>query len=71
MPRKTIHGEPKTGLSLTITPTTKRRLKEISAALGMSQSELIERWTKEAVEGANKQLLGKFSIASEISKLCT
>ncbi|NEP03841.1 MULTISPECIES: ribbon-helix-helix domain-containing protein [unclassified Okeania] len=63
MPRKSIHQEKKASIHLTVTPTTKKRLKQISAALGISQSELIELWTKEAELRSQKQLLGEFLTA--------
>ncbi|NEO55309.1 MAG: ribbon-helix-helix protein, CopG family [Okeania sp. SIO3B5] len=63
MPRKPIHGESKGRITLTLTPTTKARLKQISQALGMSQSELIENWVKQAMLQSQKQLLGEFLTA--------
>ncbi|MEB3339235.1 hypothetical protein [Okeania sp.] len=59
MAGKPLRDEKKTGLHLTVTPTTKRTLKQIGKSLGMSQSELVETWAAEARKSSEPKTTGK------------
>lgn len=60
MGRPTKHGERKERINLTVTPRSRKRLKEIANALNTSQGELLEKWIQAWDQMESIGLLGEF-----------
>ncbi|MEM7712035.1 MAG: ribbon-helix-helix protein, CopG family [Cyanobacteria bacterium P01_A01_bin.68] len=60
--RKSIHGQRKRGLRLSVTPDAIEMLDAKAEVLGISKSELVERIARSKVSSETEvQLLGEFS----------
>ncbi|NEO55308.1 MAG: hypothetical protein F6K54_20880 [Okeania sp. SIO3B5] len=64
MARHPIHGVRKERINLTITPESRRRLKQIAEALNTSQGELLEKWIKAWDKLESVELLGEYLACS-------
>ncbi|MGB3511684.1 MAG: hypothetical protein WBA93_21085 [Microcoleaceae cyanobacterium] len=65
MARPTKYGVKKERINLTITPKSRKRMKEIAEALNTSQGELLEMWIKAWDEVQSIGLLGESWACSE------